>query len=85
MVTTSQGQNAAAAFTGSGGQSATLQTTVTMPSSVSVLAPDGSTVLSPSLVYTTRTFTLQLPATGTYTNVVNPLGTKVGSITLKLT
>jgi hypothetical protein len=88
VTTTVPGQNASVAFSGSAGQSITLQLTgVTISSSlVSVVAPDGSNVLSPTLVLVNgRTFNLVLPATDAYRILVDPQGTNAGSMTLRLT
>jgi len=53
---------------------------------VSILKPDGTTLVSPQFVGTSGSFidVQTLPATGTYTIVVDPQGTDVGGITLTL-
>jgi subtilisin family serine protease len=87
------GQNGSATFTGAAGQGATLRlTNVTVGTSgfssakVSVLKPDGSTLLSPTYFGTSgKALTLQLPANGTYRIVVDPQSFSTGNATLALT
>jgi len=86
------GQNARYTFSGTTGQNLGLGVNVTSltPSngyvSASVLKPDGSTLLSPTLIYIGgMSFDFQnLPATGTYTIVVDPNSTVSGSLALTL-
>jgi len=73
------GQNGSATFTGAAGQSVTLRlTNVTIgtsgfSSAVSILKPDGATLLSPTFFGTSgKTLALQLPANGTYRIVLDP-------------
>ena len=86
------GQNARVTFTGTAGQVVSLQLSgVTIGSSllsgttVSILRPD-SAVLASINVGTNGGFidSRTLPVTGTYTILVDPLGTNTGSITLGL-
>jgi Carboxypeptidase regulatory-like domain len=60
---------------------------VTIPFSyVSILAPDGSTLVSPVAVFTNGKFIdpATLPTTGTYTILVDPYSTYTGTMTLTL-
>ncbi|MBZ5509240.1 MAG: IPT/TIG domain-containing protein [Acidobacteriia bacterium] len=90
-TTTTAGQNALYAFSGTTGQ----QISINLSGStyvgcnavvVSVLKPDGSTLGSVGLCNSSTGFldSLTLPTTGTYTALVNPQGTTTGSITLLL-
>jgi subtilisin family serine protease len=88
VSTTVPGQNAQLSFSGLAGQTVNLQASrvTILISRVSILAPDGQAVVPPTLVFTSgRTFTTSLPATGTYTIVVDPDSANVGSMTLTLT
>ena len=93
VTTTVPGQNARPTFSGTAGQRVSLQlTNVTIGTStccsvrVSILKPDGTTLVSPTLFGTTGGFidVQTLPATGTYTIVVDPQSADVGSATLTL-
>ena len=83
------GQRARYTFTGSVGQWVNLGlTAVTISSStVSLLKPDGSTLVSTSVGTTGGSLdpTTTLPLAGTYTIVVDPTGLATGSMTLTLT
>jgi hypothetical protein len=87
------GQNGSATFTGAAGQGVTLRlTNVTIGTSgfssakVSVLKPDGSTLLAPTYFGTSgKTLALQLPANGTYRIVLDPQSFATGNATLALT
>ena len=87
------GQNGSATFSGATGQAVTLRLTGvtigTIPSSsakVSVLRPDGSTLLAPTYFGTSgKVLALQLPVNGTYKIVIDPLSFATGSATLALT
>jgi hypothetical protein len=87
-VTTSvPGQNARVTFAGAAGQSITLKlgaVTISI-SKVSVTKPDGTSLIAPTHVFTSgKTFTAQLPVTGTYAITIDPDAANVGSITLTL-
>jgi len=93
VTTTIPGQNASLTFSGTTSQRISLQmTNVTIGTSsccsvrVSILKPDGTTLVSPQFVGTSGSFidVQTLPATGTYTIVVDPQGTDVGGMTLTL-
>jgi YD repeat-containing protein len=93
VTTTIPGQNASLTFSGTASQRISLKmTNVTIGTStccstrVSIRKPDGTTLVSPSLIGTTGGFfdVQTLPATGTYTIVVDPQNTDVGSMTLTL-
>jgi hypothetical protein len=93
VSTSSLGQNAAVTFAGLAGQRVSLKLSgVTMGTStccsakVSIAKPDGSTLVTPTLFGTNGGFvdTKTLPAGGTYTILVDPSGTDVGSATLQM-
>lgn len=88
VTTTSSGQNARVVFEGTAGQRVGLvMSGVTISSSaVSILNPDGSNLVAPTSVNTSGGFisSSPLPATGTYTILIDPSGTNVGSMTLRL-
>ncbi|WDZ87372.1 RHS repeat-associated core domain-containing protein [Micromonospora cathayae] len=89
LTTTVPGQNAVLSFPGTAGQAVTVNlgngTFGTYDAAVSLRAPDGTTVVSNSSCGTSCSFTsVPLPATGTYTVLVNPSGTKVGAITAQV-
>jgi subtilisin family serine protease len=87
------GQNARLTFSGSAAQRVTLKlTAVTIGSSccsssqVSVLNPSGSTLLAPTFFGTNGKITaLQLPATGTYTVLLDPQSNATGNATVTIT
>lgn len=83
------GQRARYTFTGTAGQWVNLGlTAVTISSStVSLLNPDGTTLVSTSISTTGGSLdpTTTLPTTGTYTIVVDPVGLATGNMTLTLT
>lgn len=83
------GQRARYTFTGTAGQWVNLGlTSVTISSStVSLLKPDGTTLVSTSISTSGGSLdpTTALPTTGTYTIVVDPTGLATGSMTLTLT
>ncbi|MGH2651716.1 MAG: hypothetical protein ACRDHK_10955, partial [Actinomycetota bacterium] len=94
------GQNARPAFTGSAGQRVSLKLTgVTVANSfstgpqnaccslkVSILKPDGSTLVGPATLGTVGGFidTVTLPTAGMYTILVDPVSDGTGSATLTL-
>jgi Subtilase family len=87
------GQNARLAFAGAAGQRVSLELrSVTIGSStsssakVSLLNPNGTTLVSPTYFGTNGGFldVKSLPSTGTYTIVVDPQSNAVGSATLRL-
>jgi len=93
VTTTVPGQNARPTFSGTAGQRISLRlTNVTIGTStccsvrVSILNPDGTTLVSPTLFGTTGGFidVQTLATTGTYTIVVDPQNTDIGSATLTL-
>lgn len=86
---TKAGQTARYTFSGTSGQWLSLgMTAVTIPSStVTMLKPDGTTLAGPTTIGTTGGGLeppSTLPATGTYTIVVDPSGVNTGNITLTL-
>jgi YD repeat-containing protein len=93
ITTTISGQNAALTFNGTASQKISLKLTgVTIGSSsccstrVSILKPDGTTLVSPTFFGTTGGFidVQTLPTTGAYTIFVDPQGSDIGSLTLTL-
>lgn len=87
------GQNAGYTFAGAVNQRVSLKlSNVTIGTSaccslkISILKPDGSTLVAPTFVGTTGGFvdTTTLPVAGSYTIVVDPQGADTGSITLTL-
>jgi hypothetical protein len=93
VSTSSLGQNAAVTFASLAGQRVSMKLSgVTMGTStccsakVSIVKQDGSTLVTPTLFGTSGGFldTKTLPASGTYTIVVDPSGTDVGSATLQM-
>jgi subtilisin family serine protease len=93
VSTSSLGQNAVVSFAGLAGQRVSLKlsgvtigTSTCCSAKVSVLKPDGSTLVYPALFGTSGGFvdTKLLPVTGTYSIVVDPSGTDVGGATLQL-
>jgi hypothetical protein len=93
VATSVPGQNAEVAFGGTTGRRISLKLTeVTIGSSccssakVSILRPDGTTLLSATNFGTTGGFvdTKQLPQTGTYRIVLDPQSNAVGSATVTL-
>jgi len=93
VTTTVPGQNARPTFSGTAAQRISLKlTSVTIGTSsccsvrVSILNPDGSTLVSPTFVGTAGGFidVQTLATTGTYTIVVDPQNADIGSITLTL-
>lgn len=88
ITTTTPGQNANVTFGGTAGQRVSLNiNNVTISStSVTVLKPDGTTLISASNVTSGGWFfdTMTLPATGTYSVVINPKIAATGSVTLTL-
>lgn len=88
VTTTNSGQNARLVFEGTAGTRVGLiMSGVTISSSsVSILNPDGTNLIAPTSVTTSGGFmsSTPLPVTGTYTILVDPSGTNVGSMTLRL-
>ena len=93
VTTTAPGQDAVLAFNGSLSQRVSLLvsavsigTSTCCSTRVSILSPDGSTLMPPTYVGTNGGFldARTLPASGTYTVVVDPQGTATGSATLTL-
>ncbi len=81
------GQNARYTFSGTTGQTVSLgMTSVTMTNAtVSILGPDGSTVVTKSGIYTNDALDTQvLSMTGTYAILVDPQLTYTGGMTLML-
>jgi hypothetical protein len=90
---TRPGQNARLTFGGTVGQrvslgmtDVTIGTSTCCGSQVSISTPDGTVLVSPTFIGTNggTLDTPPLPATGTYTILVDPGGTSTGSITLTL-
>jgi hypothetical protein len=93
VTATDLGQNFLLAFDGAAGQRISLRLTdVTIGTSsccganVSIKKPDGSYLITPTAVGTTGKFidAIVLPVAGSYTIVVDPVGTNLGSMTLTL-
>ncbi len=93
VTTTAPGQNALVTFAGTAGERVSVQIAdVTMGTStccsvrVSILRPDGKTLVAPLSVGTTGGFldATTLPSTGTYTILVDPQGTSTGGASLVL-
>ena len=81
------GQNGVTTFSANGGQSVSLTLSgLTIPSSfISVLKPDGTTLVPRTLVFSYgRTFVATAPVAGAYTVVVDPQGAATGSMTLSI-
>jgi hypothetical protein len=80
------GQNARVVFSGTAGQTMRLSvvpTTLSI-SYLSVVRPDGSTLVASTFVTSSRTFTATLTATGTYAIVIDPYLDGTGILTLTL-
>jgi hypothetical protein len=88
VSTTAPGQNARLTFEGTAGRLISLQlSNVSYASAyVSVLSPDGSTLVRNVLVGTAGAFVdaRLLPSSGTFSIVVDPTGVNTGSVTLTL-
>jgi len=92
VTTTSAGQNALVSFDGNAGQRVSLKITgVTLTGGngyvdVYLKKPDGSVLTSSSFINSSGGFldVATLPVTGTYTILVDPQGTDLGSMTLTL-
>jgi Subtilase family/Fervidolysin N-terminal prodomain len=92
VTTAHAGENAKLHFDGLAGQRISLRlSNVTIGSStccstkVSINKPDGSSLIAAFLGTTGATLPATLPATGTYTILVDPQGANAGAITLTLT
>lgn len=84
---TTPGQNARITFDGTAGRAISLKLSSVTFSSVyvSILKPDGTTLVPNSLILTSgRTITATLPSDGTYTIVIDPQGAATGGMTLTL-
>jgi hypothetical protein len=92
VTATTPGQNAKATFPGSAGQrvslkmtNVTIGTSTTASTKVSLLKPDGTTLVAPMNVGTRGGFLeATLPTVGTYTVFVDPQSSATGSMTLTL-
>jgi subtilisin family serine protease len=93
VTTTVPGQDAVLAFAGAASRrvslavsGVTIGNSICCSTKVSILNPDGSALVLPTYVGTSGGFlnTRSLPASGTYTVVVDPQGTATGSATLTL-
>jgi YD repeat-containing protein len=90
ITTTTPGQNAVLTFSGTAGQRVSLQlsgSTFTGCIAVNntIRKPDGTTLISSDLCAASGFLdTAELPVTGTYSILINPVGTTVGSETLLL-
>lgn len=87
VTTTVPGQNAQLTFSGATGQRISLnETGATFPSGadVTVKNPDGSTLATSFVLFSTFLDTRTLAADGTYTILVNPRNADTGSVTLRL-
>lgn len=90
VASTVPGQNAALSFSGTAGQRISLNITAISASlncpTFSIVKPDGTYLMSPTLNCATSLFfdAATLPLTGTYTIVLNPPGAATGSATFTL-
>ncbi|MFG3685498.1 RHS repeat-associated core domain-containing protein [Micromonospora sp. NPDC047740] len=89
VTTTVPGQNAVVSFPGASGQRVAVQlsggTFGSSEATVTLRRPDGTSILSNTSCGTSCFLdTTTLPANGTYTVLVDPRGTVVGSITVKV-
>jgi hypothetical protein len=88
VTTTTSGENARATFSGTAGHNISLKiSSVTMSSAaVSILKPDGTTLVAASSFGTSGKFidTKTLPVNGTYTILIDPTNAVIGSATLTL-
>ena len=88
VTTTTPGQNAKLTFDGTAGQrvSVNMASVTISKSTVSILKPDGTTLVSMANVGTSGGFidTKSLPVAGPYTIFVDPQGTATGRMTLTL-
>ncbi|MDQ3995189.1 MAG: hypothetical protein M3265_10385, partial [Actinomycetota bacterium] len=87
VTTTVPGQNAKLTFSGTTGQRISLGVgPACCSTNISILSPDGSTLVTPKSISTAGGFVdpFTLPATGTYTIVVDPQGLAIGSTTFTL-
>jgi hypothetical protein len=88
ITTTSAGENATISFSGTAGRSISLSLrSVTIAQAyVTVQKPDGTNLVTSTLVTTSGKFidTKLLPVSGTYTILVDPVNTYTGSMTLTL-
>jgi len=88
VTTTVPGQNARLTFSGTAGQRVSLYVDTSMRTNVYVYNPDGTTlgtvVVNPGGTTPPFMDTKTLPATGTYTILVDPVLDRTGSVTLTL-
>src|SRR5215211_7866418 len=87
LSTTVAGQNGRLTFSGTAGQRVAVNVGPTCCSvRVSLLRPDGTTLVAPTTIGTIGGFVdaVSLAVAGTYTIVVDPQGTSTGSVTLRL-
>jgi hypothetical protein len=88
VTTTAASENATATFAGTAGRSISLKISgVTISSAlVSILKPDGTTLVAASSLGTAGKFIdrTSLPVSGTYKILIDPQGTVIGSATLTL-
>ena len=84
ILITTPGQNGRVTFTGRAGQPVTIfLTDITIPIAfVSILKPDGTTLVSNQFVGYPKTITTTPTVDGTYTIVIDPRDTGTGSMTL---
>lgn len=87
VAPTTPGQNARLTFAGTAGRRVSVKATpVCCSTKVSILKPDGTTLVGPSVVGTSGGLVepVTLPLSGTYTVVADLQGSAVGSVTLTL-
>jgi hypothetical protein len=81
---TTAGQNARYTFSGTAGHavSISISSNTISQSYVSILKPDGTALLAPTFTVSGSSFidAVALPVTGTYTILVDPIGTNTGSV-----
>ena len=88
LTTTAPGQNAQATFTGTASQQITVHVTGNSMGNVTVklLNPSGTQITSTTSSGSSFNLSTQtLPTTGTYTIVIDPGGSSIGSITVNVT
>ena len=93
VTTTVPGQNAKLTFAGTAGRGVVLKLSgvtigpsTTSSLKLSITKPDGTSFMAPALYGTNGTFidTIKLPATGTYSILIDPLAASIGSATVQL-
>jgi hypothetical protein len=86
VTTTTPGQNGQLTFSGTASDRISLKVSTGPSGAVTILKPDGTSLASTQISLALPTFidTQTLPATGTYTVLVNSSGTQTGTVTLTI-